>query len=74
LSFYEFFLQRMVALTAEAPLAVDDLLHHLDLSKAQLNAWLKRAVADKRLKRLNRPVRYRVQGIEPEQTSMFDRG
>jgi predicted Rossmann fold nucleotide-binding protein DprA/Smf involved in DNA uptake len=74
LNFYEFFLQRMVRLTAEAPLGVDDLLQHLDISKAQLNLWLKRAVADKRLRKLNRPVRYRIQGIEPEQTSMFDRG
>ena len=74
LSFYEFFLQHMVRLTSEAPLGVDDLLQHLDISKAQLNLWLKRAVADKRLKKLNRPVRYRIHGIEPQQTSMFDRG
>ena len=52
LSFYEFFLQRMVRLTSEAPLGVDDLLQHLDISKAQLNLWLKRAVADKRLKKI----------------------
>ena len=72
LTFYQFFLHRMAGLTGEAPLGVDDLLQHLDVSKAQLNAWLKRAVADKRLKRLNKPVRYRAQSVEPEQTSMFD--
>jgi predicted Rossmann fold nucleotide-binding protein DprA/Smf involved in DNA uptake len=70
-SFYEFFLQRMVRLTAQTPLGVDDLLQHLDISKPQLNAWLKRAVTDKRLKKLNRPVRYQIQNIEPEQPSMF---
>jgi predicted Rossmann fold nucleotide-binding protein DprA/Smf involved in DNA uptake len=74
LSCYEFFLHRMAKLTAGAPLGSDDLLQHLDVSKAQLNAWLKRAVADRRLKKLKRPVRYRVQSLEPEQTSMFDRG
>jgi predicted Rossmann fold nucleotide-binding protein DprA/Smf involved in DNA uptake len=72
LSFYEFFLHRMARLTARAPLGVDNLLQHLDVSKAQLNAWLKRAVADRRLKKLKKPVRYRVQSAEPEQTSMFD--
>jgi predicted Rossmann fold nucleotide-binding protein DprA/Smf involved in DNA uptake len=73
LTFYEFFLHRMAGLTAQVPLGFDDLLQHLDVSKVQLNAWLKRAVADRRIRRLNKPVRYRVQSIEPEQTSMFDR-
>jgi predicted Rossmann fold nucleotide-binding protein DprA/Smf involved in DNA uptake len=73
LSFYEFFLHRIAKLTAEAPLGVDDLLQHLDVSKTQLSAWLKRAVADKRLKRLNKPVRDRARDIEPEQISLFDR-
>lgn len=73
LTFYEFFLHRMTGLTAKAPMGVDDLLQHLDLSKAQLNAWLKRGVTDKRLRKFTRPVQYRVKSIEPEQTSMFDR-
>ena len=73
LTFYEFFLHRMAGLTAQSALRVDELLQHLDVSKAQLNAWLKQAVADRRLKRLTKPVRYRAQSIEPEQTSMFDR-
>jgi hypothetical protein len=63
----------MAGLTAQSALRVDDLLEHFDVSKAQLNAWLKQAVADRRLKRLTKPVRYRAQRIEPEQTSMFDR-
>lgn len=73
LTFYEFFLHRIAGLTAQSPLGVDELLQHLDVSKAQLNAWLKQAVADRRLKRLTKPVRYRAQSVEPKQTSMFDR-
>ena len=73
LTFYEFFLHRIAGLTAQAPLRVDDLLQHLDVSKAQLKAWLKRAVAERRIRKLGKPVRYRVQSTEPEQTSMFDR-
>jgi predicted Rossmann fold nucleotide-binding protein DprA/Smf involved in DNA uptake len=73
LTFYEFFLHRMTRLTAKAPLGVDDLLEHLDLSRTQLNAWLKRGVADKRLRKFTGPVRYGVKSIEPEQISMFDR-
>lgn len=71
-TFYEFFLHRVTGLTAQAALGVDDLQQHLDVSKTQLNAWLKRAVADKRLRKLTKPVRYRAQSIEPEQTSIFD--
>jgi predicted Rossmann fold nucleotide-binding protein DprA/Smf involved in DNA uptake len=73
LTFYELFLHRMAGLTAKSPLRADELLQHLDVSKAQLNAWLKQAVADRRLRRLTRPVRYRAQSVEPKQTSMFDR-
>jgi predicted Rossmann fold nucleotide-binding protein DprA/Smf involved in DNA uptake len=69
---YEFFLHRVAELTTQAPLGVDDLLERLDVSRLQLNAWLKRAVAERRLKKSNKPVQYRVQSLGPEQTSMFD--
>jgi predicted Rossmann fold nucleotide-binding protein DprA/Smf involved in DNA uptake len=73
-TFYEFFLHRIIGLTAQAPLSVDELLQHLDVSKAQLNVWLKRAVAERRLRRSTKPVRYRARrSVEPEQTSIFDR-
>ncbi|MDF7800011.1 DNA-processing protein DprA [Pontiellaceae bacterium B1224] len=40
------------------PISADDLAKTLEVGKTQLNAWLKRAVADKVIKKLNKPVRY----------------
>ncbi|MGH6916695.1 MAG: hypothetical protein ACREJ0_03225 [Geminicoccaceae bacterium] len=72
--YYDLFLHDMQSLTAETPLRVDDLQRHLVITKAQLNAWLKRAVAEHRLKRLTNPVRYRWKRNGPAQTSLFDEG
>jgi predicted Rossmann fold nucleotide-binding protein DprA/Smf involved in DNA uptake len=69
--FYDLFLHRMESLAAEMPLDVEDLQRHLVVTKTQLNAWLKRAVAEERLKKLSKPVRYRWKGNGPSQTSMF---
>ena len=41
-----------------SPLSATDLAERLDLQKAQLNIWLKKALADKKIKKLTRPVRY----------------
>lgn len=68
---YDLFLHHMELLTAKTPRDVDDLLRHLVITKTQLNAWLKRAVAEERLKKLSKPVRYRWNGNGPSQTSMF---
>jgi predicted Rossmann fold nucleotide-binding protein DprA/Smf involved in DNA uptake len=58
LSFYEIFLRRLGDLTSEAPLSLDDLLQRLDVSKTQMNDWLKRAEAEGRVNKLKKPVRY----------------
>jgi predicted Rossmann fold nucleotide-binding protein DprA/Smf involved in DNA uptake len=42
----------------EQPATVDDLSRLLDVPKTLLNAWLKRALTEKRVRRQNRPVRY----------------
>jgi predicted Rossmann fold nucleotide-binding protein DprA/Smf involved in DNA uptake len=48
-----------VLLTAlQKPSAVADLAKRLDVSKPQLNAWLKKALADKKVRKTGRPVRY----------------
>ncbi len=69
--FYELFLRRMEGLAPAGPLTPDQLLACLELSKPQLNTWLKRAIADKRIKKLNKPARYLWQGSPPRQPSMF---
>ena len=41
-----------------SPTAVDELTTILDVSKTQLNSWIKKAVNEGRIKKLLRPVRY----------------
>jgi predicted Rossmann fold nucleotide-binding protein DprA/Smf involved in DNA uptake len=73
MSFYEFFLRRMEALTGKEPKTVEQILGELDITKTQLNAWLKRAVSEKRLRKLNKPVRYarHASAATPRQVSIF---
>jgi predicted Rossmann fold nucleotide-binding protein DprA/Smf involved in DNA uptake len=56
-SFYEYFLLKVKPLLTEAK-NVDELVEILELNKTQLNAWLKQAVEDKTITKLNKPVRY----------------
>ncbi len=73
MSFYEMFLRRMQTLTAKEAQTVEQLLAELDVSKAQLNEWLKRATAEGKLSKKKAPVRYawRVPEPKPEQASIF---
>jgi predicted Rossmann fold nucleotide-binding protein DprA/Smf involved in DNA uptake len=72
-SFYSLFLSRMRVLTARTPATVEDLLAHMDIAKSQLQEWLKRAINDGHIRRLQKPVRYEWRVHEPVQGSMFDR-
>lgn len=60
LEFYDLFLAKAGLLCSDAPKTPDELVESLDLNKTQLNAWLKRAVGEKKLKKLARPVRYQT--------------
>jgi predicted Rossmann fold nucleotide-binding protein DprA/Smf involved in DNA uptake len=73
MTFYEFFLRRMEILTATKPKSVEQLLGGLDISKAQLTAWLKRATEEGKLKKTKAPVRYAwlTPAPKPKQTSIF---
>ena len=55
---YEFFLQELSKVCSASPASPDDLINVLDLTKTQTNAWLKRAESEKKVRKLNRPVRY----------------
>lgn len=72
LSLYELFLLRMASLADGGPLTLEQLQASLDLTKPQLGAWLKRAVAEGHIEKLRAPVRYRWQGPSLRQPSMFD--
>lgn len=41
-----------------SPVAATELAEKLDVQKAQLNIWLKKAVAEEKIKKLTQPVRY----------------
>ncbi|MFQ5625759.1 MAG: DNA-processing protein DprA [Methyloligellaceae bacterium] len=58
IEFYDLFLIKITAMCSDSPKTTDELIEALELNKTQLNCWLKRAVADKRLKKFSKPVRY----------------
>ncbi|HEY6360600.1 MAG TPA: DNA-processing protein DprA [Vicinamibacterales bacterium] len=55
---YAVVLDRLVAFCAE-PRTADEVAAAFSLERAQTKAWLTRAVSDKRLRKLTKPVRYR---------------
>lgn len=59
IDFYQLFSSELQRL-AENPITVDELIESTKLHKSQLTEWLKRAVDDEIVKKLNRPVRYQV--------------
>lgn len=69
-SFYEYFLLKVKPLLTEAK-NVDELVEILELNKTQLNAWLKQAVEDKTITKLNKPVRYEWNEADSKQGSLL---
>ena len=63
-SIYQFFLGKLESLCSTEPQTVEALAASLELEKAQLNTWLKRAVEENRLDKLARPIRYQWQTIQ----------
>ncbi|MFC2085671.1 DNA-processing protein DprA [Bacteroidota bacterium] len=57
---YDYFLEKIAVMCADAPQTPAYLKEQLGLESAQFNAWLKRAVEDGALEKLTRPVRYQV--------------
>lgn len=69
---YDLFLQQLRELSPIQPIAPADLLRRCSLTKVQMNTWLKRAVRDGHIQKLQRPVRYRWRQALAEQSVMFD--
>lgn len=59
-SLYEHFLTRLAEEVARGPLTAEELQEKLELHKSQLADWLKRGVAEGRIEKLNKPVRYQL--------------
>ncbi|MEX2746230.1 DNA-processing protein DprA [Rhizobium mongolense] len=73
IDFYTFFLARFVELASAAPMTVDDVAARLELEKAQVNAWLKRAADEGKVAKLTKPVRYIINPEAPTQAALFER-
>ncbi|MGM0783583.1 MAG: DNA-processing protein DprA [Pseudomonadota bacterium] len=69
IDFYQLFLSELQRL-ARNPKTVDEITSETSLHKTQVNAWLKQALEEGRVKKLNRPVRY--QAIPEEVGSVDD--
>ncbi|HET8696476.1 MAG TPA: DNA-processing protein DprA [Gammaproteobacteria bacterium] len=69
-SFYELFLLRIERACQGGPRTAADLAVELDVNKSQIADWLKRAVAEKKMRKISRPVRYEWVG-DGRQRSFF---
>lgn len=58
MSFYQFFLRKMAHL--KAAVTADELAERWDVPKKQINDWLKQSVAEGRVRKLSKPVRYEL--------------
>lgn len=70
--FYDLFLAKLRILCEGKARSPDELAEYMDVSKSQLNVWLKRAVSEGKVEKLNRPVRYRCKDESSEQILMFE--
>jgi predicted Rossmann fold nucleotide-binding protein DprA/Smf involved in DNA uptake len=68
LKFYDLFLEKIHVCCRANPQKPEDLATELEISKAQLNVWLKRALTEGKLKKISKPARY--QWVSAKQTEM----
>ena len=55
---YETFVEKLRVLSDSQPLGFRELTEAVQVDRKQLNCWLKRAVSENRIEKLDRPVRY----------------
>lgn len=60
IDFYQLFTEELNRL-AQEPIKLENLIEQTQLHKSQLTAWLKRAEEEGVVKKLNRPVRYKIE-------------
>ena len=70
LTFYDFFLRKLSIVCANAAKTPDELAELFDLNKTQANAWLKRALSERKIRKLSKPVRYKW--IDTQQTLFLE--
>ncbi len=60
LEFFDLFLARLMAITAEEPLSEAEVAERLSVAKGQVREWIKRGVTEGKVERVTGPVRYRA--------------
>jgi predicted Rossmann fold nucleotide-binding protein DprA/Smf involved in DNA uptake len=68
---YSLFVSLVGENSSAEPLTTAEIASRLGLEKSQINAWLKRAVRERKLEKLTRPVRYRLVTDLRYQASLF---
>jgi predicted Rossmann fold nucleotide-binding protein DprA/Smf involved in DNA uptake len=58
MTFYDYFLNRLEELTTRSPATIEKLQEAFDITKTQLNEWIKRGISEGNVLKLNKPVRY----------------
>ncbi len=71
INIYQFFLVKLIQLTQKNAKTPDELSAELDVTKSQLNTWLKKAIQEKKVRKLSKPVRYQSL-VNLNQMGMFD--
>ena len=66
LGFFDLFLARLTAITAEEPLSEAQISERLNVAKGQVKEWIKRGVTEEGIERVTGPVRYRAPHREQE--------
>ena len=67
---YQFFLIKIKPLVSEGK-QIDELCELLNIHKSQLNVWLKQAVEEQVITKLNKPVRYKWSDSEQKQGTLL---
>lgn len=71
-SFYDFFILKLAELLRANEFNQKELKERLDINSSQLNEWLKRAEEEGVIKKLTKPVRYRLAANNKSQTDLFN--
>ena len=70
-SFYDFFIFKLIELLKEKEMNQKELKNRIDLNLAQLKEWLNRAENDEIIRKLSKPVRYKLIKCNESQTDLF---
>ncbi len=71
ISLYEFFVIKLRELLSEKEMNLKELEEKLDINLTQLKAWLDRAENEGSIKKLSKPIRYKLMSFDNNQSDLF---